>query len=107
MSEAVALMQSQVEDGADSDLFLIQMLPGLLDKITRVVADNLRVDKLTILDGGGDAGGEGLPNYVRNVTSSAVVMLEQLKNATGVDLARIAESSASGSAGSEVPKELG
>jgi flotillin len=106
MSDAVALMQRQVEDGADAELFLIQMLPGLLDKITRVVADNLRVDKLTILDGGGDAGGEGLPNYVRNVTSSAVVMLEQLKNATGVDLARIAESG-SPDAGREVPKEFG
>jgi flotillin len=86
MSEAVELMQKQVAGGASNDLFLIQMLPGLLDKVTRVMADNLRVDKLTILDSGD---GQGLPTYVNNLTNSAITMLEQLRNATGVDLERL------------------
>ncbi|MEE8561334.1 MAG: SPFH domain-containing protein, partial [Gemmatimonadota bacterium] len=79
MSGAVELMRNQIQAGATEDLFLIQMLPGLLDKVTRVVADNLRVDKLTILDSGD---GEGLPTYVKNLTNSAITMLEQLRNAT-------------------------
>jgi flotillin len=87
MSEAVELMRNQIQAGATEDLFLIQMLPGLLDKVTRVVSDNLRVDKLTILDSGD---GEGLPTYVNNLTNSAITMLEQLRNATGVDLERLA-----------------
>jgi flotillin len=101
MSEAVELMQKQVAGGATSDLFLIQMLPGLLDKVTRVMADNLRVDKLTILDGGD---GEGLPNYVKNLSKSAITMLEQVENATGIDVARLAKGSGGGEAG--LPGEL-
>ena len=83
-------------------LFLIHLLPTLLDKVTSVVADNLRIDKLTILDGGD---GEGLPGYVKNLTNSAVVMLEQLKNATGVDLGKLAEKAQKPSR--SIPKELG
>jgi flotillin len=102
MSEAVELMQQQVKAGASNDLFLIQMLPGLLDKVTRVMADNLRVDKLTILDSGN---GEGLPNYVRNLSKSAITMLEQVENATGINVARLAKGSGDGAA--DFPKEMG
>ena len=100
-AEAVELMRQQWEEGESRDLFLIRMFPELLDHVTRVVADNLRVEKLTILDGGD---GEGLPTHVKNLTKSAVVMLEQLKNATGVDLAKLAETS--DKAPREIPKEL-
>jgi len=100
---AIELMRAQWQDGATRDLFLIQLLPELLDKVTRVVADNLRVDKVTVLDGGD---GDGLANYIRNLTKSAVVMLEQVKNATGVDLANLAESNDQ-SKGTTLPKELG
>jgi hypothetical protein len=99
-------MREEWEGGAAQELFMIRMFPDLVDKVTRVVAENLRIDKLTILDGGGDAGGEGLPNYVRNLTGSAVAMMEQMKNATGVDLARLGTKSGSDKAG-EVPRELG
>ena len=104
-AEAVQLMRAEWDDGNAHDLFMIRMFPDLMDKVTRVVADNLRVDKLTILDGGTDGGGEGLPNYVRNLTGSAVAMMEQLKNATGVDLERMANR-ADGHDGGDVPREL-
>jgi flotillin len=99
---AVAAMREQWQDGDTHELFMIQMLPELVDKVTRVVADNLRIDKLTILDGGN---GEGLPNYMKNLTSGAVVMMEQMQNATGVDLAKLAEGSKDDAR--EIPKELG
>lgn len=102
MSEAVELMQKQVKGGASNDLFLIQMLPGLLDKVTRVMADNLRVDKLTIIDGGD---GEGLPNYVRNLSKSAITMLEQVENATGIDVVKLAKGGGDGAA--DFPKDMG
>lgn len=100
-AEAVELMRAQWEDGETQELFMIRMLPELLDKVTRVIADNLNVEKLTILDGGD---GEGLPTHVRNLTRSAVVMLEQLKNATGVDLAKLAKRAQE--TGVDLPKEL-
>lgn len=100
-AQAVELMREQWQDETTRDLFLIQLLPTLTDKVTRVLKDNLRIDKLTILDGGD---GAGLPNYVKNVTNSAVTMMEQVKNATGVDLAKLADRP--GSSTANVPKEL-
>jgi flotillin len=101
-AEAVELMRKQWENGETQELFMIRMFPELLDRVTRVVADNLRIEKLTILDGGD---GEGLPTHIKNLTKSAVVMLEQMKNATGVDLAKLA-SKTSGAPNSDIPKEL-
>ena len=101
-AQAVELMREQWQDGNTHDLFLIQMLPELLDKVTRVVADNLRVEKLTILDGGN---GEGLPTYVKNIANSAVVMLEQMKNATGIDMEKLAKGG-KGNAAADLPKDL-
>jgi flotillin len=100
-ADAVETMRAQWEDGDARDLFLIQMMPHLVHHVTGVVKDNLRVDKLTILDGGT---GEGVPNYVKNLTNSAVTMLEQVKNATGLDLAKLAEGDKK--VAPSLPKEL-
>jgi flotillin len=89
-AEAIKQMQTQWEDGKTKELFIIQMLPELLDKVTRVVADNLHIEKLTVLDSGD---GNGVPTHVKNLTNSAVMILEQLKNATGLDLEGMLESS--------------
>ncbi|MBU53646.1 MAG: hypothetical protein CL920_33530 [Deltaproteobacteria bacterium] len=102
MAEAIELMKAQWEDGKTRDLFLIQMLPELLDKVTKVIADNLHIDKVTVLDSGD---GNGLPNHVKNLTNSAVTILENLKNTTGVDLADVLKSKPSELSG-KLPKEL-
>jgi flotillin len=87
-AEAVELMRKEWQNGDSHELFMIRMFPELLEKVTKVIAENLRVDKLTILDSGE---GTGLPKHVSSITNSAIVLLEQLKNATGVDLAKIAK----------------
>jgi flotillin len=102
-AKAIEFMQDQWKDEESRDLFLIQLMPNLLDKVTSVISENLRIDKLTILDGGS---GEGLPAYVKNLTNSAVSMIEQIENSTGVDLAKIAKRKADQS-DAGLPKELG
>jgi flotillin len=99
-AQAIELLREQWQNGEAESLFLIHLMPELIDKVTRVVSENLRIDKLTILDGGN---GEGLPAYVKNLTNSAVTMVEQMTNATGVDLARLAKGKGNGT---ELPKEL-
>jgi len=101
-AEAIESMQAQWQDGATRELFLIQLLPELTDKITSVLSDNLRIDRLTILDSGD---GEGLPNFVKNLTNSTVTVLEQIKNATGVDLTDLAKRADSGG-DLKLPKDL-
>ncbi len=101
-AEAIESMQAQWQDGATRELFLIQLLPELTDKVPSVLSDNLRIDRLTILDGGN---GEGLPNFVKNLTNSTVTVLEQLKNATGVDLTDLAKRADNGG-DPKLPKDL-
>lgn len=86
-AQAVELMLQQWQNGEAHDLFMIRMLPELFDKATRVIADNLHIEKLTILDGA--EGGEGMSNYVKNLTKSSITLIEQLKNATGLDITKI------------------
>jgi flotillin len=103
-AEAVKLMQQEWQEGNTRELFLIQMLPELLDKVTRVVADNLHIEKLTVLDSGD---GNGLPSHVKNLTGSVVTIIEQLKNTTGLDIPGILSTANSKEIGdSEIPKEL-
>lgn len=88
-AEAVGLMREQWEKEDTRELFLIQQLPDILDKITSVVAENLSIDKVTIVDTGN---GNGMPTYVKGVTGSIVAIMEQVKNATGLDIADILRS---------------
>lgn len=101
-ARALELLHQQWKGGEAENLFLIHLMPELIDKVTRVVAENLRIDKLTILDSGN---GEGLPAYVKNLTNSAVVMIEQMKNVTGIDITKLAKQGER-DAGA-LPKELG
>jgi flotillin len=88
-AEAVRLMREQWEKEYTRELFLIQQLPDILDKVTSVIADNLSIDKVTVLDSGN---GNGMPTYVKGVTGSVVAIMEQIKNATGLDIADILRS---------------
>jgi flotillin len=85
-AEAVRLMREQWEKGDTRELFLIQQLPDILDRITRVVSENLSIDKVTVVDSGN---GNGMPSYVKGVTGSVVAIMEQIKNATGLDITEI------------------
>lgn len=68
------------------------------------VADNLHIEKLTVMDAGD---GNGLPAHMKNLTGAGVAMIEQLKNATGLDLPGLLNSAADNkSKGKRLPKEL-
>jgi flotillin len=88
-AKAIEMMLEQWQDGKSHDLFMIRMLPELFDKATRVISDNLHIEKLTILDGAD--GGEGMPNFIKNLTKSSITLIEQLKNATGIDITKLSD----------------
>jgi flotillin len=98
-AEAVKLMREQWEKEDTRELFLIQQLPDILDKVTSVVSKNLSIDKITIVDSGD---GRGIPAYVHGVTGSIVAIMEQIKNATGLDIPEILR--AKGRATPELPR---
>ena len=72
------------EAGADAErLFLIQMLPDILKQVVKTV-DNLKIDKLTVVDSGQ---GTGVPSVFSQIAGSTPALLESLKASTGIDIA--------------------
>jgi flotillin len=87
-AEALELLRQQWQQEDSRELFLIQLLPEIVDKVATVMSENLHVERLTVVDNGN---GGGVPQLVGNVAGSVNAFMEQVKTLTGVDLARIAE----------------
>jgi flotillin len=86
MAEAVKVLREEWEKDETKELYLIQQLPLILDRVTGVIKDNLQIEKVTILDNGD---GNGLPAYVKGITGSAAALFEGIKTATGLDIPEI------------------
>jgi len=86
MAEAVKVLREQWKKDETKELFLIQQLPLILDRVTGVIKDNLQIDKITILDQGD---GNGFPTYVKGITGSVSAFFEGIKGATGLDIPEI------------------
>jgi flotillin len=82
-ADAVKLMREQWDQGNTKELFLIQLFPDIVDKVSRVVAENLHIEKLTVVDSGN---GNGIPQLVKGLTGSVVSIIEEIKTATGLDI---------------------
>ena len=82
LRQKLALWQ---QAGSDAErLFLIQMLPDILKEVIKTV-DNLRIDKITVVDSGGH--GAGVPAVFNQIAGATPALLESLKASTGIDIA--------------------
>ena len=83
--------------GPDAErLFLIQMLPDILKEVIKAV-DNLKIDRLTVVDGGGNGSGQGgVPAVFNQVAGATPALLESLKSSTGIDIASMLNRAAQG-----------
>jgi flotillin len=86
MAEAVKVLREEWEKDETKELYLIQQLPLILDRITGVIKDNLQIEKITILDNGD---GNGFPAYVKGITGGVAALFEGVKTATGLDIPEI------------------
>ena len=64
-------------------IFVLRMLPELVDKIVSTVGA-VDIDKVSIIDSGGQ--GNGVPGFMTQLPAAVIGLAEQLENATGVDL---------------------
>ena len=67
-------------------LFLIQMLPDILKQVVGTV-DNLKIDKITVVDSGQSGSSGGVPAVFSQIAGSTPALLESLKASTGIDVA--------------------
>ncbi|GAB5519767.1 MAG: hypothetical protein RhofKO_20180 [Rhodothermales bacterium] len=85
LRQKLALWQ---EAGTDAErLFLIQMLPEIMERVVSTV-DNLKIDKITVVDSGqGSGSGSGVPAVFSQIAGATPALLESLKASTGIDIA--------------------
>jgi len=78
------LVEQYQAAGADAQrVFVLRMLPELMDKIVSVVGA-VDIDKVSIIDSGGQ--GTGIPGFMGQLPAAVIGLTEQIENATGVDL---------------------
>jgi flotillin len=78
------LVEQYQAAGADAQrVFVLRMLPELMDKIVSVVSA-VDIDKVSIIDSGGQ--GTGIPGFMGQLPAAVIGLTEQIENATGVDL---------------------
>lgn len=88
-AEALERLHEQWSRDDGEGLFMVELLPELVDKVSDVVASNLDVDRLTVVEngsGGGDGG--GVPKLVGSLAGSVNAFLEQMEGLTGQDVSR-------------------
>jgi len=89
-AEALNLLRQQWEKQDSKDLFMIQLLPELVEKVSQVIASNLNIEKLTVVDGG-NGSGSGIPHHVGSLAGSVNAFFEQMKTLTGLDIVKTIE----------------
>ena len=83
--------------GPDAErLFLIQMLPDIMKEVIKTV-DNLKIDKLTVVDSGQGGSGNGVPAVMSQIAGATPALLESLKASTGIDVAGMLSNAAASS----------
>ena len=90
------LVEQYQAAGADAQrVFVLRMLPDLIDKIVSTVG-GVDIEKVSIIDSGGQ--GSGIPGLMGQLPAAVIGLTEQLENATGVDLLKALRVNAADSA---------
>lgn len=64
-------------------IFVLRMLPEIIDKIVSTV-NAVDIEKVSIIDSGGQ--GTGIPGFMNQLPATVISLAEQLETATGVDI---------------------
>ena len=75
--------QAAGDDG--QRIFVLNMLPDLVDKIVSTV-NNVDIDRVAVIDTGGGHGQGGIPGFMSQLPAAVVSLSEQIEAATGVDI---------------------
>ncbi|MDQ4068460.1 MAG: SPFH domain-containing protein [Actinomycetota bacterium] len=75
--------QYQAAGGDAQRVFVLRMLPELIDKMVSTIA-GVDIEKVSIIDSGGQ--GNGVPGFMTQLPAAVIGLTEQIENATGVDI---------------------
>ncbi len=75
--------QYQAAGSEAEQIFVLNMLPELIDKIVSTV-NSVSIDKVSVIDGGN--GSQQIPGLLSQLPGSVIKLTEQIENATGVNI---------------------
>lgn len=79
------LVTQYQQAGPDAEkIFVLNMLPDLVDKIVSTV-NGIAIDKVSVIDSG-NGPSDGIPGVVSQLPASVIKITEQIENATGVNI---------------------
>jgi flotillin len=86
----VRVLKAMIETykGADGDgekVFMLNMLPDIIKELAETV-DKVTVDKVSVIDAGGNGSGSGMSRFVNQFPAAVISLSEQIENATGVSI---------------------
>ncbi len=78
------LVEQYNNAGDDAEqIFVLNMLPDIIDKIVSTVK-SVNIDKVSVIDGGN--GSQQIPGLLSQLPGSVIRLTEQIENATGVNI---------------------
>jgi flotillin len=83
LKEMIETYKAAAGDG--EKVFMLNMLPDIVRELAQTV-DKVTVDRVSIIDSGGNGNGSGLGRFVSQFPSAVISLSEQIENATGVDI---------------------
>jgi flotillin len=70
--------------GNGEKIFMLNMLPGIVDQLASTVKD-IKIDKISVIDSGGNNGNQ-FSKFISQMPASVISMSEMIENATGIDI---------------------
>jgi flotillin len=83
LREMIATYKAAAGDG--EKVFMLNMLPDIVRELAGTV-DKVTVDRVSVIDAGGNGHGSGLGRFVSQFPAAVVSLSEQIENATGVSI---------------------
>lgn len=75
----------QTAKGEGEKIFMLSMLPEIIKQITDTVGEII-IDKISVIDTGGSDGHTGVARLVNQMPAAVLSLVEQIENATGVNI---------------------
>lgn len=84
LAEMISVYQNANGDG--EKVFMLNMLPDIIEQLTETVG-KVTIDKVSVIDSGsGNGGGNGVSRFINQLPSALISLSEQIENATGVNI---------------------
>ncbi len=75
----------QTAKGEGEKIFMLNMLPEIIKQITDTIGEII-IDKISVIDTGGSNGQTGVARLVNQMPAAVLSLVEQIENATGVNI---------------------